>query len=208
MPATRTRRSRWTVTMTRPGHQARRAVILSHSAAGARAHYERLGWVVLQVTPGDYRIAQQAREGGWHLDEAALKRACEELGLKIPVRIKQTGHKGGQAGCHAFRPQGGGCVIKGGRVYGLDLATHMVHHITVKSWLSAETAGRTIWHELRHAAQAEAAAAGTSSPKEALDAWRKRLQRDAGIAYRHKSIEVEARATEARNETLPLARRA
>lgn len=187
----RTRRSRFTATVQRPGVGVTQKVILCYNAEQARSFYTTNGWTVLQVRKGDF-VNQPAIPTGprWKLAHRAVREAQEFLGLTLPVTIKATGHKGGRYGCHSLR------IGSNGRPY---------HHITVKNWLDPAEAGRTLWHELTHAMQAERAAlaAGASAPSDWLAAWRTAPERMG--AYRSRPIEVEARSFEAFNDEQPLA---
>lgn len=132
-------------------------------------------------------------DGGWYLNEEALYDACAELGIEFPVALQQTGHKGARMGRHRADSTASGMPY---------------HNITIKSWLTAEQAGRTLWHELRHAQQSEALAAetGTEFGTPEYSREQRRVYRD-GTSYREKLWEREARATEPNNDRLPLARR-
>lgn len=219
MSASRTitrRRTRFTATIQRPGTGVTRKVILAYEAASVRAHYERLGWTVLQITRGDYRTRerQQARvatrpRGGWTLDRPALAEAIELLGIKLPVEIKQTGGQPGvgRHGAHGLRPSGGSVRIQGGRCYNTDTATGIGHHITVKSWLTPDEAGRTLWHELAHCAQSERVMnrlPDSATIRDCIMAWHRAYRN--GVSYEHKSWERDARDHEPMNDDLPLAR--
>jgi hypothetical protein len=184
----RPRRSRFTATLQREGVGVTRKVILCYTAQDAVDYYSRRGWTVLNVVKGDLVNAGAPTGAGWKL--ANLQDALDFLGLTLPVKIKQTGHRGGRYGAYSLR------IGADGRPY---------HHITVKSWLTVYEAGRTLWHELTHAMQAERAAlaAGAVTPAEFLAAWRTTDER-AG-SYRVRSIEVEARSFEAFNDETPLA---
>lgn len=198
----RPRRSRYTVTAQRPIVGVKQHVVLAYDAHGARRYYEARGWTVIQVVKGDLVNCAPAA-GGWTLDRAAFRAAVEFLGIKMPVQIKQTGHQGGRYGAHQFAPARGK-FMKDAR---LDTASGgMIHKITVKSWLSPEQAGRTLWHELCHAMQSEQACADATTMRDQFMAWRFCSARGHGVAYNRKPIEVEARSYETFNDEKPLAR--
>ena len=194
----RPRRSRFTVTV--EGYPAKR-VILAYTAQGAVDHYNSCGLRVLDVVKGDLvNVHTPERKGGWKLS-GRLAEAQDFLGLTIPVKIKQTGHQGGRYGAHSLR---------------IDRATGKpYHHITVKSWLSVAEAGRTLWHELTHAMQAERCAAALAadgpypvaladlSASAWLRAWDTTPERMG--SYQTRAIEVEARSYEGFNDECPLA---
>lgn len=177
------RRTRWTVTMA----DGERKVILDYSGDSALLYYRVKGFDPVKVVKGDYRHAEAMGDGtGWTLNRANYRAALDFFGIRLPVTIKQTSHKGGRYGAHQLRPSGG-----------------LHHHITVKSWLSPEQAGQTLWHELTHAMQAERCAA--DNPGRELVAWRQTPERRG--AYARRPIEVEARSYESFNVELPLANR-
>lgn len=181
-------------------------VILAYTVAQVQRYFEGCGYVVSRIERGDYRTARAQfnppADGGWKLDRAALAEAIALLGLSLPVKIKQTSHQGGRYGAHSFRPLRGKFFRDPSRD---TAAGGMYHHITVKSWLSPEQAGRTLWHELTHAMQAERETAQATTMREQFQGWRFCAARGRGTAYRAKPIEVEAREHEPLNDDLPLA---
>ncbi len=185
----RQRRSRFTATILNFSGQEVQKVILAYNAEQVREFYARQ-FTVVSVVKGDLVNYPAAPAGPrWKLSDG-IEDAKDFLGLTLPVRIKQTGHQGGRYGSHSLRIAGAG---------------NPYHHITVKSWLDVEQAGKTLWHELTHCMQAErcAAKAGAVTTREYLAAWRTTSER-AG-AYRYRPIEVEARSYEAFNDEQPLA---
>ena len=182
------RRSRYTVTFS----DGDKGVILAYAGQSDEIvkHYARMGKTVVSVVKGDHVNGPRAANGGgWSIIPANYREALDFFGLTMPVKVKQTAHQGGRYGAHSFR------VGPDGRPY---------HHITVKSWLDPQQAGRTLWHELTHAMQAEREAAGTRTTADALRAWRTTSARMG--SYRDRPIEVEARAHEDYNDVTPLAR--
>jgi hypothetical protein len=131
----------------------------------------------------------------WRPRLKAFARAQAELGLTLPVKLKLTGHKRGRRGAHSLR-------IDNGKLY---------HHITVKNWLDPVQAGRTLWHELAHAMQAERAIAAAErtrvmlSVRERQQVWLQCSERTRKMAYFIRPCEVEARTFEANNDRTPLA---
>ena len=196
------RRRRYTVT-TASGD---RHVALAYTSERAAQLIRDHGHVVVDVEPGDYRRKVVPIDGGWQLDQVALAQAIAQFGLQLPVTIKRTGHQGGRWGAHVFRP-------RSGRVYNhsaYDTACGgMTHAITIKTWLTAEQASQTIWHELCHAAQAERACqqAGAVTEREQTVAWADCCRNEArGYADSYDTpTEQEARDMEQMHETLALA---
>lgn len=199
------RRSRFTVVWQRGGKE-HRDVILAYTAACAADYFTRRGGTIVSLTHGDYR--RQAAEiaaragGGFTIDRAALAEAIELLGLKLPVQVKLNSRFGDADGIHHFAPRRGAFKKDPSRDTAAD---GFVHKITVKSYLTPNGAGETLWHELAHAMQAERETAGSTTMREAFDAWKHCSARRRGVTYRAKPIEVEAREHEALNTDLPLA---
>ncbi len=175
----RQRRSRFTVHFL-DGRDP--SVILAHSADYARAYYTARGRDVGRVVKGDYRV--KAREaaakasGGFKLDHAAVRDACDLLGLKLPVSIRFNGRVGNTNGNYSFD----------GRK----------HRIMLKSYRTPEQASSTLWHELCHAMQAERA--GTMAD------WAVVRREEARYPYRSRPIEREAREMSATMADVPLTR--
>lgn len=189
------RRSRFTAEVTKLG-KTEKVVILAYSPENARESLVRqYGYEVHSVVRGDYRRPSMPSVAKWK-HSGRLDEAKDFLGLRLPVQIKQTRHQGGRYGAYRLR------FTPAGRPY---------HCITVKTWLDPVEAGRTLWHELCHAMQAERAAerrAGTPtldrlSPTDWVEAWRTTPERRG--SYRTRAIEVEARAFEDFNAECPLA---
>jgi hypothetical protein len=217
----RPRRRRFTATVCHTTSNAiEKKVILGYDKRGVHAHYEALGYVVLDVTPGDYRqqeflaAAQGRGEGPWHIDPDALAEAKAYFGLTLPVEIRLNGRESSTSAYYRLTPKGGRCHRKGSRIANIETATRLVHEIVLKSFLGPERAGESLWHELTHAAQAERqiAAAGLGPDASAEDRWRARQDAHArenkGIGYERKPCEREARENERLNDACPLAVRA
>lgn len=133
-------------------------VILAYTSQGAKQYYAQRGYAVASARLGDFRF----EGGGWEL--AADVRAA--AGLAWPVTIRRNGKPGGTRGTYRCRDG--------------------THHIVVKSYLTAEQASATLWHELTHARQAERA--GSQS------AWEKVTAAQRRWPYAQRPIEIEARA--------------
>lgn len=193
------RRQRYTVTL----ESGERKVILAYNGADATAWFIGRGYRVEKVERGDYHHAEASSPTGWRLNQGNLREAIAFLGIELPVRIKQTGHKGGRYGAHGFQPLRGKFM----KNPALDTASGgMYHNITIKNWLSPEKAGETLWHELTHAKQAEEASASATTMRAKFNAWRTCESRGNGVTYMRKPVEVEAREYEKFNDELPLAR--
>jgi len=192
--ARRPRRKRFVVGYVRNGEH-KTIDVIAHTQEAAEETALRHGYEVTSsrtyVKGERFKLPEG---GGWALIENAFYDAAAELGIEFPVSIQQTGHKGARMGRHRAD------ALPNGKPY---------HNITIKSWLTAEDAGRTLWHELRHAQQSEelARVTGTSfGTPEFRKAMRIAYQK--GTSYRAKRWEREAEATEPNNDRLPLARRA
>lgn len=175
------KRTRYTVTVQRHGIGVERRVILAYDAAGARDFYATLGYVVIQVVKGDYRNAARRAAvlaaGGFRVDQAALRDACDLLGLKLPVRIRFNSRVGSTNGNYRF--------------------AGTYHNIMLKSYLTPEQASSTLWHELTHAMQAERAGS--------LSAWAQ-VQSESHGKYRRCPREIEARRMSATMHDVALCR--
>lgn len=175
------RRSRFTATLSHDtSREIVKRVILAYSPGDVRDYYTRKGYVVLGVQRGDYRAparaaAVKANGGGWRVDRAALRDACDLLGLKLPVSIRFNSRVGRTNGNYRF--------------------TGTSHDIMLKSYRTAEQASATLWHELTHALQAERAGSTT--------AWQGVLADSRG-KYQRCPLEIEARAMSRTMSDVPL----
>jgi hypothetical protein len=190
------RRTRYTVTISHTTSNAIEwKVILAYSAQGATDYFARAGYTVLDVERGDYRKRERivpAHERG-QLDWSNIGEAKALLGLEWPGDIRLCNRASQTFGTHTIAPGVTGTPR---------------HKIMVKAWRTAEQMGRTLWHELAHAAQAERAARerGAVSFTDAAIARNQYRERSRGVGYRDKAHEVDARAHESLNDDLPLAR--
>ena len=91
--------------------------------------------------------AQTGRAHGWEVDRVALAKACDYLGLTLPVYVKRSN---GRRRLGAYHGRSIGALIHRNLI-----PTQSYHRITVAAVNSPEDASRTLWHELTHAAQAE-----------------------------------------------------
>lgn len=132
----------------------------------------------------------------WRLDNDALLRACDELGILLPVRVAQVSDRDDPIGLyHAPRRDS----VDGG----------LFHPISVVARLTAPAASRSIWHEMTHAAQWE-------SDPDFIDNYNRLNEAAQNVAkqngldykeiYRLIPYEVEAKANEAYHDSMfPLA---
>lgn len=203
------RRTRYLAELSREGVNSERQ-ILAYSELSARNYFTGRGYQVHSLTP--HRPSKswtRPANKPWRKDERAIREAIEFLGLTLPVRIKLTGHAAGRHGAHHLYPEGGTVRHSGTRIWNIDTATGLFHHITVKSWLSAAEASRVIWHELAHAMQAEHALAelpADAHPREAIEAWVACESHGRGVTYEDKPVEIEAREYEEFATEQPLAK--
>lgn len=162
---------------------------LAYSAEQAFALLERRGYYNIE------RVTRPARRapagGGFKIDRRALREARDFMGLRWPVRIREHSRYGS---------------VNGNYRVGDDHSAPF-HNIMVKSYLSPEQASRTIWHELRHAFQAEQAAQakGARLAGECRRAFDGVIADDRGVSYRAKSIERDAREYEQYAEVVQIA---
>ena len=166
------RRTRFTVTVRKHGDTTK-VVILAPTSDDARYFYARRGYDVLSVVKGDFRREQRnatvQQGGGFTIDRAALKDACDLLGLKVPVRIRFSSKVGRTLGNYRGMSKG-------------------YHDIMLKSYRTAEQASSTLWHELTHAMQAERAGGHVG--------WQAELAKSYG-KYKRCPLEIEARQMQA-----------
>lgn len=112
---------------------------------------------------------------------AAVKEAIELLGIVDPVEVKLANGTR-RHGSHRWNGAG------------------TTHIITVSTYLTPAEAGRTLWHELTHAAQREYLG---------LAAFMAAYRSESAVkGYRNNRFEIEARAHEDMNDDLPLAKHA
>lgn len=171
--------------------------VMAYSREGAEKLLQANGYEYKAVVPYAAVVRKMARENGsYRINQRAVNDAIQFLGIKLPVRIRYSSKVGGTRGNHL--PQ-----KSGGRIQGPAF-----HNIMLKSYLDAEQASKTLWHELAHAMQfeREAVAAGIRmTDPQARVHWYEVKQKDRGIGYRNKSYEVEAREYETFAATDPLA---
>ncbi len=201
----RPRRSRFTVTGTaRFSNAVEKKVALAYDAAGARRVMESLGWTVLEVHSGDYRVPSAPL--GAKVNMLSVRTAIKELGLRCPVEIKMSNRAQFQRGLHQAVPTDPSIRQVGKKVYGAeDAAPDFKHVITIAAKQTADAMGETVWHELTHALQVERECIpGAQNAREVLQRI-KAIYRD-GTTYEAKRWEREANAAMANNARLPLAR--
>lgn len=198
----RTRRTRFEVNAYDRNGQPVRQHILAYSATSVEDYFYRRGYsqiAVDRIQRG--ALTDDGQSEPWALNRAALARMIERLGIEYPVEVKLTGHRGGRNGAHSFTARYG-TLYKDAR---LDTASGgMKHVITVKNYIGAAQAERTLRHELQHAVQAERVAAGVTGERAKFMRWKK-AYRD-GITYRDKPLERDARAAENMHPDIALAR--
>lgn len=176
-------RTRYTVTTQKEGVGVQRQVVLCYTAQWATDYFTRRGFVVLSVQKGDYRkqqrVAATKAAGGFTIDRKALAAAIEQLGLKLPVKIRYNARVGGTQGNYRLRNGN--------------------HDIMLKSYLTPEQASSTLWHELTHAMQAERVG-GTS------EVWNSYSLEQRRYSYSIRPIEIEARQMSKIMADVPLCR--
>ncbi len=126
-------------------------------------------------------LPSSTSKGGSRFSPAAVQEAIELLCLTGTVEVKASAGTR-RRGAHRYYKATG----------------H--HSITVSTYLCPEDAGRTLWHELCHAAQVEYLGVETFNAQYSQEsAWK---------GYRANAFEVEARSYSDMNDDLPLARQA
>lgn len=135
---------------------------------------KRYGDLVLDIEAGDYRKKarhQEIREAakGYTIDRKLLDSVIKDIGLIWPVEIRFHGRIGDCNGNYHLRHE-----------------PTLHHDIMLKRYHTAEQANSTLWHELRHALQAEAAGGFTE--------WRDERNRQHKYPYKRRPMELEAQA--------------
>lgn len=129
-------------------------------------------------------------DGAFRWDSGAILSAVEQLGLRLPVRIRWTaGYR--RIGCHRLR---------------VDPRSGLAHHaITVSYITGPEQASRTLWHELAHAVQTEEYADRKTSSEGVAE---RRALRDFYAEYRRRRSHYERDAEQHSefHDVLPLTR--
>jgi len=187
-PTKKPRRKRYYVAGINPEGKHDLATVLAYDVSFPREAASQQGWNVLYVglTP------PPPEDGGFVLDGAALKEAIDFLGLQWKVEVEVQVKPNGSKADYRCTPTGGGAHVRSGYWRNIDSATHIVHKIRLKSYLTAEQASHAAWHELVHAQQAEriAAAKPTLTPAGIFREFSKQY-RD-GTKYENKRQEREA----------------
>lgn len=187
---TKPRRQRFVVTYIKNGNRTTIDVLaFSKDSAVLTAH--RNGIQPLSIVP----FTKNARPS-YRLNQGAIAIAKRQLGISWPVSIA---YKGKERGTHKAR---------------IDAKGTPYHQICLNAFLTPEDAGRTLWHELRHAQQSEelsrscGSMPGTPeySRAHSLAYLGKRPGQRRGTNYRTRLWEIEARQTEKNNDGRPLAR--
>lgn len=175
----RRRRSRYTVTFNQ-GQDAK--VVLAYSVDEVWIYFESRGYDVNSVEKGDYRKFERQAENKadgpqWTIDQKVLKTVIESMGIKREVKIRKHARQGSTNGNYRYR---------GG-----------YHDIMLKSYRTADQANATLWHELKHAQQAERAVA------EGRD-WYAVTREQKRYSYKQRPIEVEARLWSEQNKNIKI----
>jgi hypothetical protein len=171
----RPRRNRFRATIANRDGSTRQIDLLVYGGKDeALALAEVKGFRVLECLSADELKAA----GGFRIDRAALREACEFLGITGNVEVRFNARAGRTNGNYRRR-------------YGK-------HDIMVKSYLTPAEASKTLWHELAHAMQAERVEAEGGE-------WGTHSRAQRRWSYSVRPIEVEARSYEQYAEALPLA---
>lgn len=121
---------------------------------------------------------------GWKLDVNALIAACGVLDLQRPVKVRFTsgGSKNGFGTLGAYRVK-------------IDLEKMEYYHgITISQDLSYDDGNEYLWHEFRHAWQAEAYAKVSKKSIDGFHVAAKSADGPHGASYHLNKFEIDARA--------------
>lgn len=172
----RRRRRFIAVGLERGGYSYGDTLILDYSATEAEIWLTSGGYLYTDLRPA------KVLKAGFTIDQGALDRAIQSLGLKLTVKVRAHNRAGDTRGNYRLRPTKDG--------------TQSYHDIMVKGYLTPEQASQTLWHELAHAMQAERAITlselSLDNPASRF-AWVTQRTLDKGTSYRQRPIEVEAR---------------
>ena len=125
----------------RTGHEIR-LDILAYDAEHVMRYAERRGLYNITVDRAPKRRARGAGQPAtWAVDERALRAACAAMGVTWKVNITRSSSRSHRG---VYRPSSATMARR-------------VHNITVDKLADPKLANITLLHELRHAAQAEAA---------------------------------------------------
>jgi hypothetical protein len=117
----------------------RRSLWISDSQSELFSHMDDLGKSAQRILPGNFVALNTGLDTcSFSVDETAFRRACHSL--RNPVRICYHSRMGTVKGSHRFIN---------------DAIGGPFHSILLKSYLDPIEANITLWHELRHAQQAE-----------------------------------------------------
>lgn len=131
-------------------------------------------------------------KAGWRLDHKAILNAtCGLLNLKRAVRVRFTSGGTKEANGEAFTKQTfGGYRVK------IDFEktpATFYHGITLSQIRSFQDANRTLWHELRHAWQAEQVADKTGKGMDIFHRVYKNADGPHGEGYAKNRFELDAK---------------
>jgi hypothetical protein len=177
------RRSRYTVTVQRPGvgvAPIERKVVLAYSADGAAQHFTRRGYHVQRVARGDYRARRPAPvTESWSFNLPAIRTAFEAMtGQPLPAGLRIRHGR-------ATKSQRG--IFEASVISGLE--------VRVARNQTAAAANLTLWHELAHVAQYVRTGDLLAYVKQTREA------NSDGTGYANRAHEREAREWEALAET-------
>lgn len=123
-------------------------------------------------------------KAGWKFDIEALVGACGLLGLEKEVRFrftsggKKSGLTSGTFAAHRIK---------------IDYETMQFYHgITISQELPIDEANDALWHELRHAWQAEAYAKQSGHAVSSFNEVYKQMAGEHGATYENNRFEIDA----------------
>lgn len=162
--------------------------------------------IPLTNVPQDFfknQLPLNPARAGWLVDPNAFDRATKELNITYPIRVRYSGGRY-TYGTHYAR------AIKTGRL--LNETTweyEQFHVIVLLQNRPLEEANETLWHELRHAMQAEQYAElanrtnASISPRKLITHFYRDEYLD-GVSYKNKYYEVDARDFAVQNKHINL----
>lgn len=133
-------------------------------------------------------IPPYSARAGWSIDAMLLGEVIESMGLKHKVKIRYSSGRR-RTGTHYAK---------------FDMDEGFWHRIVLSQNESAEDANQTLWHELRHAMQAEIYAEQTMTNIRAFDDVYDEGKGEWGETYKGNVWEIDARRFAENNEHIKL----
>jgi hypothetical protein len=156
------RRKRWTV-ICRNGRQV---IILAHTCREVGEYCLQRGLSVKHIIRGGCKT-DTPHNGDFRVNLPELKLAARKIKLSLPVQISFMYCSGTTDANYSLE----------------NKSNYLWHKIMLKGYLTPERANTVLWHELRHAWQAE---------KDSYSNWMERVSDEWKIPYEQRPMEIDA----------------